>query len=118
MNNDFTDQYNQKRLSLSLTEIFPLTWSWKLCKYFTWEVIMIKESWNNDFRDLWNPTEHTFYQKLSAWPLTLTFDTIKVLQFPHQAVETAWLQRNTRNLIYEGPVILLSCSYIKRTTKT
>ena len=114
MNNDFTDQYNQKRLSLSLTEIFPLTWSWKLCKYFTWEVIMIKESWNNDFRDPWNPAVHTFYQKLSAWPPTLTSDTINVLQFPHQAVETVWLQRNTSSLIYERPVILLSYSYIEQ----
>ena len=43
--------------------------------------------------------------------------TINVLEFPHQVVETAWLQRNTSNLIYEGPVILLSCSYILQNNK-
>ena len=40
--------------------------------------------------------------------------SINVLQFPHQAVETVWLQRNTSSLIYERPVILLSCSYIEQ----
>ena len=27
-------------------------------------------------------------------------DTINVLQFPHQAVETVWLQRNTRGQLF------------------